>query len=133
MACQLNRLAQCKSACRGACKNPGSCISKSDSPSQKWGKGASNQPTGDKATKIDSTRQEEQLSGVQGDGPSESEILEAPEGEQDAARQFAKKYTKFRSQAEAVLDTEPLPLGHRETVRQYFENIRPSNDDATQE
>jgi hypothetical protein len=81
---------------------------------------------------LDSTRREEQLSGVQGDGPSESEVLQAPEGEQDAVRQFAKKYQKFRSEAEAVLDSEPLPLGHRETVRQYFESIRPSNEDATQ-
>jgi hypothetical protein len=132
MACQLNRLSQCKSQCRGACKNGGDKVAKSQSPSQKWGRGATGNPNDGEATRLDSTRREEQLSGVQGDGPSESEVLQAPEGEQDAVRQFAKKYQKFRSEAEAVLDSEPLPLGHRETVRQYFESIRPSNEEATQ-
>ena len=31
---------------------------------------------------------------------------------------------------EAVLDSEPIPLGHRQTIRKYFELIRPSNDEA---
>ena len=128
MACQLNRLSQCKSQCRGACKNGGNKVAKSDSPSQKWGKGSTGSPNDGEATRLDSTRREEQLSGVQGDGPSESEVIEAPEGEQDAMRQFAVTYKKFRSEAEAVLDSEPLPLGHRETVRRYFESIRPSNE-----
>lgn len=128
MACQLNRLRQCKSQCRGQCNSDGNKLTKRDSPSQSWGKGSSGQPNDGPATKLDSTRKEEQLSGVQGDGPSESEVIEAPEGEQDAARQFAKRYQEFRNQAEAVLDTEPLPLGHRETVRQYFESIRPADD-----
>jgi hypothetical protein len=29
---------------------------------------------------------------------------------------------------EEVLDSEPLPLGHRETVRTYFESIRPTSE-----
>lgn len=128
MACQLNRLAQCKGACRGN-KNGGQTVAKSQSPSQSWAEGASGQPTGNDATKLDSARREEQLTGVKGEGPSESEILQAPEGEQDAARQYANRYQKFRSQAEAVLDSEPLPLGHRETVRHYFETIRPATTD----
>lgn len=127
MACQLNRLAQCKSECRGACNNPSESVAKSQSPSQNWGKGASGNPAGE-ATQLDSTRRQEQLAGVQGEGPTETEVLEAPEGEQAAARAFAERYQKFRSQAEAVLDSEPLPLGHRETVRQYFERIRPDSE-----
>jgi hypothetical protein len=27
--------------------------------------------------------------------------------------------------SEAVLDSEPIPLGHRQTIRRYFELIRP--------
>ncbi|MEM6470289.1 MAG: hypothetical protein AAF802_12100 [Planctomycetota bacterium] len=129
MACQLNRLAQCKSQCRGQCnKNGGNGASKSDSPKNSWGRGATGKANDGEATKIESIRTEEQLTGQQGDGPSESEFLEAPEGEQDAARVYAKKYQEFRNQAEAVLDQEPLPLGHRETVREYFESIRPDRD-----
>ena len=54
--------------------------------------------------------------------------MQAPEGEQDAIRQYAAKYDKFRREAEAVLSSEPLPMGHRETVRTYFQAIRPGND-----
>ncbi len=126
MSCQLNRLSQCKSQCRGQC--PSNSVAKSDSSSQSAGMGVSGQPLGDQATKIDSLRQEAQLSGVQGDGPSETEIMQAPEGEQQAIRQYTEKYNKFKREAESVLDSEPLPMGHRETVRAYFEAIRPSSE-----
>lgn len=128
MACQLNRLSQCKGECRGQCE--GNKLAKSNRPSQKAGNGSTGNPNDGPSTNLPSTRAEQQLTGVQGDGPSESEVIQAPEGEQDAVRQYAKRYQQFRSQAEAVLDSEPLPLGHRETVRQYFENIRPANVEA---
>lgn len=131
MSCQLNRLAQCKGQCRGS-KSGGSSVAKSNSPSQSAGNGASGQPLGDKATNLDSQREELQLDGAQGEGPSETEIIQAPEGEQQAARQFAAKYRKFQREAEAVLNSEPLPMGHRETVRNYFESIRPSSDQLTE-
>ena len=126
MSCQLNRLAQCKSQCRGQCNS--NSVAKSNSPSTKAGKGASGQPLGDKATELDSNRQQQQLAGAQGEGPSETEILQAPEGEQQAVRQYAARYNKFKREAEAVLNSEPLPMGHRETVRTYFEAIRPNSE-----
>ena len=93
--------------------------------------GASGNPLGDEATRIDSVRHEEQLTGSQSEGPSETEILQAPEGEQQAVRQYAAKYDKFKREAEAVLNSEPLPMGHRETVRTYFEAIRPNAESET--
>lgn len=128
MLCQLNRLSQCKGQCRGQCQS--NIAKKSNSPSTKAGKASSGQPLGDKATDITSNRVEEQLTGVQGEGPSETEITQAPEGEQEAVRAYAGKYNEFRREAEAVLDSEPLPMGVRETVRTYFESIRPSNEEA---
>ncbi|WP_286177625.1 hypothetical protein [Stieleria mannarensis] len=128
MSCQLNRLAQCKGQCRSQCQS--NIAKKSNSPSTKAGIASSGQPLGDKATQIDSTRREEQLTGVQGEGASETEITQAPEGEQDAVRAYAGKYNDFRRQAEAVLDSEPLPMGVRETVRTYFEAIRPNSEEA---
>ncbi|MEO1527697.1 MAG: hypothetical protein AAFX06_19885 [Planctomycetota bacterium] len=130
MSCQLNRLAQCKGQCRGQCNS--NIARKSNSPSTKAGKAASGQPLGSEATKINSSRTEEQLTGVQGEGPSETEILQAPEGEQQAARKFAGNYDEYKRQAEAVLNSEPLPMGHRETVRNYFEAIRPNSEEATE-
>jgi len=126
MSCQLNRLAQCKSQCRGQCE--GDKVARTNSPSQKAGRGASGNPFGDDATKLNSVRNEQQLDGIQGEGPSETELLEAPEGNQRVARQFAAKYNKFQREAEAVLNSEPLPMGHRETVRTYFEAIRPDSE-----
>ena len=127
MSCQLRRLSQCKSQCRSQCQGKCNNVAKSDSPSQTAGKGASGQPLGDRTPKIDSIRNEEHVSSTQSQGPSETEILQSPEGEQNAARLYAAKYDKFKREAEAVLNSEPLPMGHRETVRSYFEAIRPSN------
>ncbi len=123
---QLNRLSLCKSACN---KNGGSCTSPSDNPSNNWGTGKSNKPLGELATKIDSTREQLDVTGQQGDGPSEREILTTTEAKQLATRGYKERYNDFKKQAEAVLDSEPLPLGYRQTIRQYFENIRPTESE----
>jgi hypothetical protein len=34
-------------------------------------------------------------------------------------------------ESDAVLDGEPIPLGHRQTVKKYLESIRPSSEDTT--
>lgn len=130
--CQLNRLSECKSQCQAQCNASGGALKKSTQDSNKVGKSASNKPLGEEATKLDSTRHEENITGVQGEGSSERETTQSPEGEQDAARTYQKKYTEFRKQMEEVIDSEPLPLGHRETVRKYFESIRPANSDVTE-
>ena len=65
-----------------------------------------------------------------GDGPSEREVTSTPEAEQDATRAYSDKYVEFRKKMEEVIDSEPLPLGHRETVRRYFESIRPTNEQS---
>ena len=31
---------------------------------------------------------------------------------------------------QAALNPEPIPLGHRQTIRNYFELIRPQGDEA---
>src|SRR5690606_18071268 len=131
LACQLNRLSECKGCCQGEgqCNNPGSNVAKSDSPSNKAGMGASNKPLGEDKTKLDSKRRNEDLSGIAGDGPSERETLASAEAEQDAARSYKERYAEYRKQMEEVLDSEPLPLGHRETVRKYFESIRPTGEE----
>ncbi|GAB5406567.1 MAG: hypothetical protein Aurels2KO_47980 [Aureliella sp.] len=130
---QLNRLSECKCNCQGQCEGskPSNKVAKSDSPSSKWGLGASGQPTGENKTKLDSTRRDESLSGVEGDGPSERESTSTPDARQDAARAYSDRYAEYSKKMEEVLDSEPLPLGHRQTVRTYFENIRPNSSDDT--
>lgn len=123
---QLSRLSLCKSACN---KNGGSCTSPSENPSNNWGKGKSNKPFGEIATRLDSTREQLDVTGQQGDGPSEREILTTTEAKQLATRGYKERYSEFKKQAEAVLESEPLPLGYRQTIRQYFENIRPTQSE----
>lgn len=128
---QLTALGECKSNCQGNCqgnKNGGQKVAKSDSPKNTWGLGASGQPVSDQATKIEATLNREQLTGTQGDGPSEKEVTHSPEGREQASREYREKYQQYRRMSEAVLESEPLPLGHRQTIRKYFESIRPEND-----
>ena len=98
LGCQLNRLAACKGCCQGQCNKPGSNVAKSDSPSNSAGSGASNRPLGDERTRLDSTRRDEDLTGIAGDGPSERETLSTAEARQDAARSYRERYTEYRKQ-----------------------------------
>lgn len=129
---QLNRLSLCKGACQGG-KNGGNKVAKSESPSSSWGTGQSNDPLGDEMTRLDSDREQLEVTGTAGDGPSEREITTAPEASQQARRGYSERYAEFRKQAEAVLDSEPLPLGYRQTVQTYFESIRPTGEEGTEE
>jgi hypothetical protein len=131
LSCQLNRLSECKGCCQGQCDKPGSRVAKTQSPSSNWNKGVSNSPTGDEMTSLESQRKQENITGMAGDGPSEREVTSTPEAEQDASRAYADKYVEFRKKMEEVIDSEPLPLGHRETVRRYFESIRPTNEQSS--
>ena len=64
-----------------------------------------------------------------GEGDSEFESTSSPEGEQEAQRAYKEVYQKYRKLSDAVLDSEQIPLGHRQTIRRYFESIRPQNGD----
>ena len=73
------------------------------------------------------------LSGKQSDeGEVETETMHSPEGKEEARRAYRESYDKFRKISEAVLETEPIPLGHRQTIRRYFESIRPSENDPAE-
>lgn len=129
LGCQLGMLSQCKGACSGKGGGMGMNISKSNRPTDKWGMGASGKPLGDEATQLDGARKREELTGTAGEGPSEKEVSHSPEGRQMATRSYKESYKKFKKMSENVLDSEPLPLGHRQTIRTYFEGIRPQNGD----
>jgi hypothetical protein len=102
---------------------------KSDSPSSTWGRTISGNIEGEKS-KLPSTRTPQQISGTPGgDGDSEMETTATPEARQQASRAYQERYMKFKQESDAVLDGEPIPLGHRQTVKKYFEMIRPSNSE----
>jgi len=79
-------------------------------------------------TQSETARTQENLTGAAGEGESETEALssDAPSGEaprSGKAAQFA-QYEKLSRQAIA---DESLPLAYRETIKKYFEAIRPAD------
>ncbi len=102
---------------------------KSTSPSTDWGANTSGNVLGDK-TKLQANRKVEEITGNPGEGPSEMETTHSPEGRQKSGRAYKESYQKYKKMSEDVLDTEPIPLGHRQTIRKYFELIRPAGGDS---
>jgi hypothetical protein len=121
------------SECKGNC-NKNSTLKirlrkKSERPTSSWGMGISGNTDGEN-TKLDSARKREQVQGQMDEGASETETTHMPEGRQTATRTYRDQYQKYRRMTEAALDSEPIPLGQRQTIRRYFELIRPQEDEA---
>ncbi|WP_165071904.1 hypothetical protein [Paludisphaera rhizosphaerae] len=126
-----NNLSECKGNCQ---KSGGPKIvmkKKSDKPSSNWGRAVSGNVDGER-TKLDANHNRDQVKGQAGEGPSETETTHSPEGRQLASRSYRENYAKARKRTEAALNNEPIPLGHRQTIRRYFELIRPDGDEAEQ-
>jgi hypothetical protein len=129
LSLQCRNLGECKGNCQKNSTAKLRLRKKSDKPSSTWGMGTSGNIDGE-LTKLDSARQKEQVKGEMGEGASETETTHMPEGRQAAARAYREQYRKYRRMTEAALDSEPIPLGHRQTIRRYFELIRPQGDEA---
>ncbi len=124
----LDQLTESKCNCEKNSLVKGKRPEKSMSPSSTFGAGTSGNVQGEK-TNLLSQRNQVDLTGTPGDGPSDIETTSSPEARQQAQRGYREVYQKYRKMSEAVLDSEPIPLGHRQTIRRYFELIRPQNED----
>jgi hypothetical protein len=122
---EVESLSECKGQCNSEFARKGKKPSKSDSSSENWGAATSGNVLGDK-TKLQSNRKVEEITGNPGDGPSEMETTHSPEGKEKATRTAKENYQKYKKMSEDVLDSEPIPLGHRQAIRKYFELIRPA-------
>ncbi|MDG1897884.1 MAG: hypothetical protein P8J37_23535 [Fuerstiella sp.] len=101
----------------------------STSASKKAGAKSAGNINGEK-TKLESQRQMASLTGELGaEGDSDFETTTSPEAQEQAQRQARKAFAKYQKMSEAVLESEPIPLGHRRTIRKYFELIRPNAAD----
>jgi hypothetical protein len=131
LTAQIEDLKESKCNCQN---NGGARIkqpSKSNDPSSSWGRAISGNTDGEK-TKLNGKRNEVQLTGTPGaEGDSDVETTATPEARQKAAREYKEKFEKFKKESETVVDGEPIPLGHRQMVKKYFELIRPSNSETT--
>ena len=124
---QCQCLGECKSQCESECRNQAPGNKKGGN---KAGKGSAGDPAGDKTAK-NKTAQEMRLTGQDsGTGDVDVETTTNPEQEQEAVRQYREKANKYEAISEAALDSESIPLGHRQTIRRYFEMIRPQNSET---
>jgi hypothetical protein len=128
---ELDLLADSKCNCSSSSNSlvKGQNPQKSTSPTNTFGMGTAGLSEGEK-TKLQSQRKQESITGTQGDGPSDMETESSPEAKQLASRGYKEAYQKYRKESEAVLDSEPIPLGQRQLIRNYFELIRPQSGDA---
>ncbi len=97
---------------------------KSERSSQTFGQGDHGKLDGTK-TELSTTRQIQQLQGTLGEGDSEKETTQGEQSEETAKRKVQAIYGKYQKMSEAVLESEPIPIGQRQMIRKYFELIRP--------
>ena len=119
---QCKCLGECKSECECECKSKSDCKKKGGS---KAGAGSSGNQPGDK-TGLLKSGQKLQLKGQESaSGDVDVETIKSNEQQQEAVRKYREKSESYEQLTESVLSSEPIPLGHRQTIRRYFEMIRP--------
>lgn len=122
---QCDKLSECKGNCNKNGLTKGKAP-KSTTPSSTFGMGTNGDLYGEKRD-LGAKRDRKDITGKMGEGPSETETTHSPEGREVASAKYKEAYQKYRKMSESVLDGEAIPLGHRQTIRRYFELIRPSN------
>src|SRR5690606_15924515 len=108
-----------------ACKSTGESKKKGGT---QWGLAKSSNEPAEKTAKL-KTGPQMQLKGIESEsGDADAETIQAPEQQQAAAREYREKIDKYEQLSESVLESGPIPLGHRQTIRRYFELIRPQDE-----
>jgi hypothetical protein len=108
----------------------GKGIAKSKTESQNWGSGAAGDPNSGQATDLQGQRQQQMLTGtLSEEGDSITETVDSQEmTAAQSVRQYREQYQQYQKLSEAVLESEPIPLGQRQIIRRYFESIRPVSE-----
>jgi len=124
---QCQCLSECKGECESECKNTGMSKGKGGN---KWGLGASGNEPGEKTAKLKTAPQLNITGQESAEGEVDVETIDSPEQQQEAVRQYREKAKQYEQLSESALDSEPIPLGHRQTIRRYFELIRPQGGET---
>jgi hypothetical protein len=130
LAMQLMSLAMMKADDGEGNMSGGDGTKKSEIAKQTWGFGSAGNPQTGNETNLQGQRQQQILTGTLGD-QGESEIETVDSQEMSAAtsrREYREQFQHFQKLSEAVLDSEPIPLGQRQVIRRYFESIRPTSE-----
>jgi len=81
-------------------------------------------------TKLDGTREQASLSGMTGEGDSETstEASNEPNRETATASVAAQNFKAYEKLSQQAVEDESLPLAHRQAIKKYFEQIRPKQN-----
>ncbi len=89
------------------------------------GRGSDSDPRGE-AESITDAAQEMRLTGTDsGSGDSEKETVEGEAEAQSVSREYRQQSAKYEFLSEQYLETEAVPAGQRQIIRDYFRMIRP--------
>lgn len=114
----------------GLNRKEGKSDRQSNSSSRKAGAKSTGNPLGEQ-TRLDATRQMARLQGKLNEtGVTDQETTIETESNETASRQAVEVYSDYQKLSEAVLESEPVPLGQKELIRRYFEQIRPASADS---
>jgi hypothetical protein len=116
-------LSECKSQVEGEYRSQADSRKKGG---QNAGKGTAGDPAGEKTVRMNAGPEVKLKGSDSGNGDAETETETAPEQEQAAIREYQQKFESYEALSESVLESESIPLGHRQTIRRYFEMIRPT-------
>lgn len=130
---QLMQLGMCKS---GQCKGTGTsmpslCLFKKPGPGGKNAGSSSDPNRFGAATALNSNLKEENLTGTAGEGASEvtTEKSDLPAPEFASAQAATQNFSVYEKLSEEAIEDESLPMAHRQTIKRYFEVIRPNSED----
>jgi len=121
-----------KKQCRSLAENKNECASESENTGNrrnrsgnKWGLGRSTRQLGEMTSKFSASNRMNITGQKSTGGDNEVETVTAPRTLQEAIRRHRNQADRPEQLTESVLDSEPVPLGHRQTIRRYFKLIRP--------
>jgi len=124
----LRKQCQCLSECKGECEKECNSQAECKKPGgTNAGTARSGNEAGDKTPKLKAGPQMNITGQESSQGDVDIETSEAPEQEQAAVRQYRENADKYEALSESVLESESIPLGHRQTIRKYFEMIHPKD------
>jgi len=132
LSLQMAQLSQCKN---GMCNGKGITmgmpqLSLSKSLAQQHGAGTKTDPNHTGAqTSLDGSHQQVNLTGTAGNGPSEThtESTTQPQFEQTASGVRTTDFSQYQKLSEQAMEDENLPIGQRQVIKRYFENIHPQD------
>jgi hypothetical protein len=98
----------------------------SDKPGSQAGSADGDNPFGD-PTQLGSNRVLVKVEGMLGEGDSETFTLRAEEGRAEGNSSISQaQFRRYEKQSQQAIENENLPFSHRQSIKRYFESIRPN-------